>query len=266
MGVHFDTHFNFSSHSNKVFQSCRGKLRTLRALAGTGWGCQKEVMLSAYKTYVEPVIGYAAAVWAPNASDSCKNQLQRIQNRALRMATGCHTASTISHLHQEAKFALVGDHLDMLSTQHLASSLRPSHPSNAAVKEPSGPRSMKHTLQSRFLPTLTPHLDARGNIDPADYKKVRKSVHTVSVASTISRLEPNRLLGTRPPISPSESRLSRIQRTTLAQLRSGHCRLLACWETISFSRALATRRSAHSAFYAATLCLTSSTAMRHHPS
>ena len=191
-------------------------------------------MLSAYKTYVEPVIGYAAAVWAPNASDLCKNQLQRIQNRALRMATGCHTASSLSHLHQEAKFALVGDHLDMLSTQHLASSLRPSHPSNAAVKEPSGPRSMKHTLQSRFLPTLTPHLDARGNIDPADYKKVRKSVHTVSVASIISRLEPNRLLDTQPPpISPSESRLSRIQRTTLAQLRSGHCRLLGDYKVLT---------------------------------
>ena len=92
LGVNFDTHFNFSSHATKVAKSCREKLRTLRALAGTGWGCHKEVMLSAYKTYVEPVISYAAVVWAPNTSDSAKNQLQRIQNRGLRMATGCHTA------------------------------------------------------------------------------------------------------------------------------------------------------------------------------
>jgi len=38
---------------------------------------------------------------------------------------------------------------------------------------------------------------------------------------------PNRVLGASPPdISPLESLLPRSVRTTLAQLRSGHCRLL----------------------------------------
>lgn len=234
LGVNFDTHFNFGAHATKVAKSCREKLRTLRALAGSGWGCQKEVMLSAYKTYVEPVINYAAAVWTPNASDSSINQLQRIQNQALRLATGCHAASTVSHLHQESKFALVKDHLDMLSTQHLASCLRPSHPSNAVVKEPPGPRSMKHTLQSKYQHALSSHLNADGNLDPTTYNDVRKTIHTESVAATISRLDPNRLLGAPPPpISPSESRLTRVQRTTLAQLRSGHCRLLGDYRVLT---------------------------------
>ena len=191
-------------------------------------------MLSAYKTFVEPVINYAAAVWVPNVSDSSINQIQRIQNRALRIATGCHTASTVSHLHQEAKFAPVGDHLNMLAKQHLASCLRPSHPSHAVVKAPSGPRSMKETLKSKFLPALQPHLDNDGNIDPANYNNVKNAIHTESVARSISSFEPNRLLGTLPPpISTSESRLTRIQRTTLAQLRSGHCRLLGDYKVLT---------------------------------
>ena len=150
------------------------------------------------------------------------------------MATGCHTASSISHLHQEAKFAPVSDHLDMLSKQHLVSCLRPSHPSNAVVKAPSGPRSMKHTLQSKFLPALTPHLNNDGDIESANYANVRSSVHTESVSKSISNFDPNRLLGTRPPpISPSESRLTRMQRTTLAQLRSGHCRLMGDYKVLT---------------------------------
>ena len=106
LGVRFDTHFSISSHDMDVVRSARDKLRTLRALAGSGWGCQKEVLLRAYKTYVEPVVNYAAAVWVPNVSASSIGLIQRIQNRALRIATGCHTISSTSHLHQEAQFAL----------------------------------------------------------------------------------------------------------------------------------------------------------------
>ena len=122
----------------------------------------------------------------------------------------------------------------MLSTQHLASCLRPSHPLNAVVKAPSGPRSMKHTLKSKYLPDISSHLNNNGDIDPVNYSNVRSSVHTSSVAKSISNLEPNRLLGTRPPpISPSESRLTWMQRTTLAQLRSGHCRLLGVYKVLT---------------------------------
>ena len=85
---------------------------------------------------------------------------------------------------------------------------------------------MKYTLQSKFLPTVEQHLSDSA-VDPYSYKNTLRSIHSQSVANTIATLDPNPLLGTRPPaISPSEKRLTRRQRTTLAQLRSGHCRLL----------------------------------------
>ena len=167
----------------------------MRNLAGSGWGCQKETMLKVYKTYIEPVISYAAAIWVPNTSPSNINLIQRIQNRALRIATGCHVASSVSHLHQEAQFAFVGNHLNMLCLQLLASASRPTHPSNAIVSIPSGPCSMKKTLQSAFQSQLDPHL-ADGPVDQGNYNSIKKAIHTQAVQNTISALGPNPLLGT----------------------------------------------------------------------
>ena len=142
-------------------------------------------------------------------------------------------AASISHLHQESKYAFVSDHLSMLCTQSLASFSRDSHPSNAVVTLPSGPRSMKATLQSKHRPLLEPHL-VDGEVNQGNYNSILKSIHTAAVSETISNLAPNPLLGTAPPpISPSEKRLSRIQRTTLSQLRSGHCKLLGDYQVLT---------------------------------
>ena len=232
LGVHFDTHFAFHVHAQKVVKSCRDKLRALRALAGTSWGCQKETLLLAYKTYVEPIINYAAAIWVPNVSQSSLDAVQRVQNSALRLATGCHLATDISHLHREAQFAFVGDHLEMLCTQFLASCSRDSHPSNDIITQSSGHHSMKDTLQSKFSDALLQH--APDGVNDDNYKQILQDIHTSSVKRTISNLRPNLLLDAQPPnISPSEQRLTRLQRTTLAQLRSSHCSLLGDYKVLT---------------------------------
>ena len=128
-----------------VVRSYRNKLRLLNSLAGSGWGCQKETLLQTYKTYIEPSINYAAAIWSPNISNSSYERIQRLQNRALRIATGCQSNTQISHLHYEAKVPLVKDHLKMLSSQFLASCSRPSHPSHDIIHQPHGARNMKHS-------------------------------------------------------------------------------------------------------------------------
>ena len=171
-------------------------------------------------------MNYAAAVWSPNASTKSFDHLQKAQNSALRIATGCHFSTPVAHIHQEAKIMPVKEHLDMLSALQLASFLRPSHPSHAIVTAPPGPRRQKETLQSKHIATVSPHL-SNGSTDPSTYKATLKSIHTDSVAAAISNLDANPILGRKPPdISPSEIRLTRSQRTTLYQLRSGHCKLL----------------------------------------
>jgi hypothetical protein len=88
---------------------------------------------------------YVCPVYYPNISDTSLKALQVIQNGALRTVTGCHMKTPIVHLHTECKELKVKDHLDLLSTQFLASAMRPSHTSHSVVTAPAGPCRMKET-------------------------------------------------------------------------------------------------------------------------
>ena len=138
--------------------------------------------------------------------------------------------ASIDHLHSEAKILPIADHLSLLSTQFLASALRPHHPYHQIVTAPPGPRQMKPTLQSKFLPTVAHHLQDN-IIHPEEYEEVIKDLHTSAVQRALSAQGPNRVLGTSPPpISNTELALPRHYRTTLSQLRSGHCTLLRSYQ------------------------------------
>ena len=92
---------------------------------------------------------------------------------------------------------------------------------------------MKNTLYSKYLPSIESLL-VNGAVDPANRTRLLNEIHTQAVKNTISKLDVNPLLGaTPPPVSSSESRLSRTQRTTLAQLRSGHCKLLGDYKVLT---------------------------------
>ena len=153
-------------------------------------------------------------------------KMQVVQNQALRIATGCHRKSPIQHLHHEAKMMRVSPHTNLLCSQFLASALRSHHPSHAIVRQPSGPRQMKHTLYSRFGGVVAPFLQD-GVMPPGEYGSCLKSLHTDAVSKEIddlNRMGPNKVLGVPPPlqISKSELKLLRPHRCLLSQLRSGY--------------------------------------------
>ena len=60
-----------------------------------------------------------------------------------------------------------------------------------------------------------------------DRKTTRQAIHTMTVNQAVTSLGRNVVLDDRPPaINISEKELTRKERMILAQLRSGHCRLL----------------------------------------
>ena len=94
-------------------------------------------------------------------------------------------------------------------------------PSHSIVTPPSGPRQMKHTLQSRFLPSVSPYL-TNGSLPSDSYQSTIQSLHTSAVSQYLSSRSHNRVLDApHPPVSEEEKLLPRPYRTTLAQLRSG---------------------------------------------
>ena len=132
--------------------------------------------------------------------------------------------SSIDHLHNETEMLTVKQHSDLLYAQYLVQCLDPDHVCHNITTMDIPPRQMKHTLHTRHYPTVQPLL-------AATKKETLQAVHTEAVTRAINSQQPNRVLHNRPPpISLEEDTLRRPQRTTLSQLRFGHCRLLNSYQ------------------------------------
>ena len=84
-------------------------------------------------------------------------------------------------------------------------------------------RRCKETLRTKLLATVEPYL-RNGTTPRGKVKESMDAIHTDVVRDATSRLDPNRILFSRPPrVNKKELRLPRLTRVTLAQLRSGHC-------------------------------------------
>ena len=157
-----------------------------------------------YKAVGRSIINYAAPVWSPNLHDTNYRKIKYTQNEALRIATGCHKMSSIDHLHTEAEMLKVREHSELLSAQYLPRCLEPGN--------------VCHPITTMMVEN--------------DRKATLQAIHTATVVKAVQCHERNVVLdGRPPPISNSEKELTRKERSTLAQLRSGYCRLLGSYKS-----------------------------------
>ena len=224
LGVTFDPMLTFTPHTSDIAARASSRLQVLKALAGTSWGQDKETILLTFKAIIKPVLSYAAPVWFPATCRTNIEKLQRVQNQALRIASGSLLKADIQHLHSETSILPLSDHLGVLCAQFLAGALRPAHPSHALVTQDPGPRNRVPLLQSAFLPAVAGFLEDDGTADPANHRATISGIHTAAVGAHLASRIPNRVLQRQAPnISPTELSLPRHFRTTLSQLRSGQC-------------------------------------------
>ena len=179
-----------------------------------------------YKAVGSSIINYAAPVWSPNLHDTNYRQIQYTQNEALRIATGCHKMSSIDHLHTDAEMLKVREHSELLSAQYMARCLEPGNVCHPITTRATPERQMKETLYTRHRNTVEPMMVKN------DRKATLQALHTAAVVKAVQCHERNVVLDGRPPsISNSEKELTRKERSTLAQLRSGYCRLLGSYKS-----------------------------------
>ena len=125
----------------------------------------------------------------------------------------------------------------MLCKQFLARALQPGNASHAIVTTHPGPKNVRHTLRSAFFDRdyqrrYTDTGNRLGVVQARRYRAVIKSMHTESVRKVLDRMEPNKVLNSRPPlVSTDEQSLPRAHRTTLSRLRSGYCPALNTYRT-----------------------------------
>ena len=168
-----------------ITTTAKSHIKFFQALAGSSWGHKKETMLNTYNALIRPITTDAAPVWFPNISPSSAQKIQRVQNSALRICLGAHNKVSSSNLHSESKILLVDDHLQILCAQHLASALRPVHPSHSIVTRPLGLRPKRCTLQSSFLEPVSPFL-TEGILPPTSFKLTIANLYTQFIQNAIS--------------------------------------------------------------------------------
>ena len=221
LGVTFDTMFTFTPHIRETVSKAKKRLNILKSLAGSSWGQDKETITLTYKAICRSVLEYAAPIWSPLISESNWTSLQTVQNKALKIATGCLNIAAEDHLHHESKVLPLRTHSVMITKQLVAQFTHSTHPGNKHLHLPPPPRDMKRTLLI--------HEESVRNAFQSDLsiKKAISSIHTTTVAESIRTLAPNRVLKEKPPdIHPSEVSLPRKIRSSLSRLRSGFSRLL----------------------------------------
>ena len=104
LGMTLDTHLTFTPYCNNI------AVKVLKALGGSTWGCGKETLLTTYQTIGCSLLIYCSPVWTPPLTHTNWCRLQRAQNYALRISTGCFKMADVTELHQEAQEQAVHQH------------------------------------------------------------------------------------------------------------------------------------------------------------
>ena len=118
----------------------------------------------------------------------------------------------------------VREHEELLFAQYLVRCLEPVNVSNSITTRDTPMRRMKETLFTRHRSIVEPMMVAN------DRKATLRAIHTSAVNQAVNKV--NIVLDGPPPlINNSGKDLTRKERRILAQLRSGHCRLLGSYKS-----------------------------------
>ena len=130
--------------------------------------------------------------------------------------------SSVDHLHVEAKMLKVKEHSELLSAQYLARCLEPGNVCHSITTRETPKRRIKKTLFTRHRTMVEPMMLANNR------KATLQSIHSDAVNKAVKdqRIKNIVLDGLPHPMNDSEK-----ERATLAQLRSGYCKLLGSYKS-----------------------------------
>ncbi|XP_048000297.1 uncharacterized protein LOC125237346 [Leguminivora glycinivorella] len=104
LGVTIDRKLTFNTHISNVCKKATGAYKQLAKAAKVSWGLHPEVIKTIYVATMEPIVLYAASVWAPAANkEMAKRQFEALQRGIAQKQ--CKAYRTVS---MNAALALAG--------------------------------------------------------------------------------------------------------------------------------------------------------------
>ena len=132
----------------------------------------------------------------------------------------------VIELHQVAREHTVCHHNELISQQFAIACHLPQHPCHQLCQRPpSDPRERRRSLIGRFKTNNQQYLTEEP-LRNTSYKSAISSIHQDVVRTVIESNSSKLLNGRSPPIATAEETLPRKTRTILAQLHTGHSRIL----------------------------------------
>jgi len=178
-----------------------------------------------YNAITRSQIEYGCSIWGPAISKTNMSKLQKIQNTALRITTGCYKGSNTQHLHDETETLPTNQHIQLHSSLYRQRAQHPSHPSYKFTTLPPSDRLLKQTtFNNKNFTTCIP---TDITVEHSTISTNCSTIHSSIVQTYLSSRKVNSTLTQLPPsISKTELSLPRNTRCLLAQLRSGKSNFL----------------------------------------
>ena len=132
----------------------------------------------------------------------------------------------VTELHKEARVLPVRQHNELIFQQFAIACHLPQHPCHQLCHRPPDDRpERRRSLISRLKSNIQQYL-AEEPLSNTSYKSAISSIHQDVVRIVIERSSSKLFNGRPPTIATAEQTLPRKTRTILAQLRTGHSRIL----------------------------------------
>ena len=227
LGVTLDTHLTFTQHCNNIAVKVQQRNNVLKALAGSTWCCHKETLLMTYQAIGRSLLSYCCSVWTPSLMDINWSWLQQEKKFALRISTGCLKMADVIELHLEARELPGRQHNELISQQFGIACHLPQYPCHQLCHR----LERRRSLFGRIKPTIQQFL-AEEPLSNTIYKSAISSIHQDAVRTVVESSSSKLLNGRPPPIATAEQTLPRMTGTILAQLCTGHSRILGQYMNI----------------------------------
>ena len=225
LGVTLDTHLTFTQHCNNIAVKVQQRNNVLKVLDGSTWGCDKETLLTTYQAIGRSTLSYCCPVLTPSLRDTNWSRLQRAQHSALRIAIGFHKMADVAELHQGARELPVRQHNELISQQFAIACRLPQYPCHQLSHRPQDDLpERRRSMIGRFKPNIQQYLAEP--LSNTSHKSTISSIHQDVVRTAIESSSSILLNGRPPPIATAEQTLPRKTRTILAQLHTGHSRIV----------------------------------------
>jgi exonuclease III len=124
LGMVLDEKLNFASHIAAVKKKAISRLNIIKTVSHKSWKLSKPTLINLYTSLIRSIFEYSAIV-APRLSSQLINQLQVIQNNALRSILHLHFNKTtkkhtsITELHRLAGIPMINTRLATLRNDYL---------------------------------------------------------------------------------------------------------------------------------------------------